>query len=99
VYYSVSKFARDAQIVRRGKHLGVGSFSREGAKTPSSEKNFFLQNLCAFAPLREIFRDLVAALPRWSFVVSPAPRKPQKNQKEKLPHDHRAANEDSLRTL
>jgi hypothetical protein len=26
---------------------------------------FFLQNLCAFAPLREIFRDLVAALARW----------------------------------
>jgi hypothetical protein len=26
---------------------------------------FFLQNLCAFAALREIFRDLVAALPRW----------------------------------
>jgi hypothetical protein len=25
----------------------------------------FLQNLCAFAPLREIFRDLVAALLRW----------------------------------
>jgi hypothetical protein len=23
------------------KHLGIGSFSREGAKAPSSEKNFF----------------------------------------------------------
>jgi hypothetical protein len=31
---------------------------------------FFLQNLCAFAPLREIFRDLDAAPPRWAFVVN-----------------------------
>jgi hypothetical protein len=29
------------------EHLGFGSFSRKGAKTPSSEKNFFLQT---FAP-------------------------------------------------
>jgi hypothetical protein len=33
------------------------------------KKKFFSSNLCALAPLREIFRNLVAALPRWAFVV------------------------------
>jgi hypothetical protein len=33
------------------------------------KKKFFSSNLCALATLREIFRNLVAALPRWAFVV------------------------------
>jgi hypothetical protein len=69
-HYCISTFARTAQMFRPGNHLGVGSLSREGAKTPSSEKNFFSSNLCAFAPLREIFRHWVAALPRWDMPVS-----------------------------
>jgi hypothetical protein len=39
----------------------VGLFSRQTPRTPSSENIFFF---AAFAPLREIFRFLVAALPR-----------------------------------
>jgi hypothetical protein len=57
-YYCVSKFARDAQIFRHGRHLGVGSFSREGAKTPSSEKNFFSSK-----PLR--LRAFAGDIPRF----------------------------------
>jgi hypothetical protein len=58
LHYYISKFARHAQIFRHRKHLGLGYSSRQGAKAPSSEKNLFLKTL---APLREIFRDSVAA--------------------------------------
>jgi hypothetical protein len=51
----------------------IREFSRQGAKSPSLNKkkgnfsnDFHSQtpNFAAFASLREIFRDLVAALPR-----------------------------------
>jgi hypothetical protein len=55
--------------------LGVGNSSRQGAKAPSLEGkdintyeyDFHTQSptLAAFASLLEIFRDLVAALPRY----------------------------------
>jgi hypothetical protein len=54
----------------------IREFSRQGAKSPSLEKqkgNFSnalhsqTPNFAAFASLREIFRDLIAALPRWAF--------------------------------
>jgi hypothetical protein len=47
LYYYSSKFARPAQMIWKLKALGVGNSSRQGAKSPSSEKNLFL---ITFAP-------------------------------------------------
>jgi hypothetical protein len=61
---AISKFERTAQIFLAWKTFGLGDLSREGAKTPSSEKNFFSSNLCALAPLRELFRISLTGFPR-----------------------------------
>jgi hypothetical protein len=47
------------------RKLGLGYSSRQDAKSAKFGQDFFLKNFAAFASLREIFRDLVAALPRW----------------------------------
>jgi hypothetical protein len=62
---AVSKFARDAQIFRYGKHLGVGSFSRKGAKTPSSEKTFFSSKPLRLRAFAGDIPRFGAALLRW----------------------------------
>jgi hypothetical protein len=40
-----------------------------GARSAPYE-NFLLSDLCAFAPLREIFRFSVAALPHWAVAMN-----------------------------
>jgi hypothetical protein len=45
--------------------LGVGSFSRESAKTPSSEKTFFSSKPLRLRAFAGDIRNLVAALLRW----------------------------------
>jgi hypothetical protein len=49
--------------------LGFRNFSRQDAKNAKSGQNFVLKTFAAFASLREIFRALVAASPRWAFSV------------------------------
>jgi hypothetical protein len=44
---AIAQSLRSVRNFSTWEHLGFGSFSRKGAKTPSSEKNFFLQT---FAP-------------------------------------------------
>jgi hypothetical protein len=46
------------------RKLGFGYSSRQDAKSAKFGQDFFLKTFAAFASLREIFRDLVAALPR-----------------------------------
>jgi hypothetical protein len=46
------------------EHFGFGYSLAKAPSSPSRDNIF----LCAFAPLRELLRDWVAALPRWDFV-------------------------------
>jgi hypothetical protein len=70
-YYYAFEFARPAQMICNGKRTNFplrrkgAKFIGEKAKSMRDNDHPYFPNFACFASLREIFRDLVAALPRW----------------------------------
>lgn len=63
MHFYNSQFARGAQSFRKLK-TRIRIFISPRRRERQVQTRFFAQKLCVLAPLREIFRDLVAALPR-----------------------------------